>query len=319
MPNAVQTSALLVVLFVCLVPRVGLAQDQAAAEALFRSARKAAAAGDWVTACDRFEESHRLDPAPGASLNLGRCREKLGHLARAWKSYAEAAQRLPAGDNRASFARRKAAELEERVPRVTLHPPDTDENYRVTVSGTEFERASLGVSLPFDPGTLSVVMTAEGREEYSIELFLEEGTHIEHQLRLGETLDRDQELSEPFLQPLDAPEPVSAQSNSLSGRKKAAIAVWGAGGLAVVVGVGGGLWAASELPLVRQNCSDGRCDRTGIRAAKRGRIAVALGTAGGAVAVVGGALGWVLWSGGENAISLDPVSSGLGLSFRSKL
>ena len=109
------------------------AQDSAAAEALFRSAREAAETGDWVTACDRFEESKRLEPAPGTVLNLARCREQLGQIASAWKSYMEASQRLPEADSRQEFARRKARELKPLIPEIIFHPPQADEIGRAHV------------------------------------------------------------------------------------------------------------------------------------------------------------------------------------------
>src|SRR6478736_2091435 len=77
------------------------AQEQAAAEALFRSAREAAARGDWVTACDRFEET------PGSVFNLAKCREELGQLASAWKRYGEVIQKLPESDARVGYAKER--------------------------------------------------------------------------------------------------------------------------------------------------------------------------------------------------------------------
>src|SRR5262245_61414545 len=76
------------------------AEDRAAAEALFQAGREAMDARDYKTACERFEESHRLEPTAGALLNLANCREKLGELATAWQRFQEAIQKLPAGDNR---------------------------------------------------------------------------------------------------------------------------------------------------------------------------------------------------------------------------
>jgi tetratricopeptide (TPR) repeat protein len=169
------------------------AEDTAAAEALFRSARKAAERGDWVTACDRFEESKRLEPAPGTVLNLARCREKLGQIASAWKSYEEAAQRLPEGDERAAFARQRAQELSPRVPRVVLTAPETDEQISVTMRGVEYSSATFGVPLPLDPGKLTIVVRAKGREDSTFEAKIKEGETLEHQLTLGLVLKPGQD------------------------------------------------------------------------------------------------------------------------------
>ncbi len=45
-------------------------RDPAAAEALFRSGRVAIEKGDYASACPKFEESSRLDPAVGTTCNL---------------------------------------------------------------------------------------------------------------------------------------------------------------------------------------------------------------------------------------------------------
>ena len=48
---------------------LGEGRDPAAAEALFRAARSAVERGDYRSACPKFEESHRLDPAVGTLFN----------------------------------------------------------------------------------------------------------------------------------------------------------------------------------------------------------------------------------------------------------
>ncbi|MFO0567610.1 MAG: hypothetical protein U0263_18270 [Polyangiaceae bacterium] len=57
-------------------------RDATAAEALFNAGRDAVKAGDYPTACAKFRESNRLDPAPGTVLNLADCEEHLGHVDR---------------------------------------------------------------------------------------------------------------------------------------------------------------------------------------------------------------------------------------------
>jgi hypothetical protein len=58
--------------------------DRAGAEALFEAGREALDKGDYEVACQRFEESNRLESAAGTILNLANCREQLGQLASAW-------------------------------------------------------------------------------------------------------------------------------------------------------------------------------------------------------------------------------------------
>src|SRR6476646_7884960 len=88
------------------------ARADPAAEALFRSGREAVDRGDWQTACARFEESHRLEPAVGTVFNLANCREKLGQLASAWQRFREVKERLPPGDERSAVTDQRIAALE---------------------------------------------------------------------------------------------------------------------------------------------------------------------------------------------------------------
>lgn len=293
------------------------AADSAAAEALFRSAREAADRGDWVTACDRFEESKRLEPAPGTVLNLARCREHLGQIASAWKSYEEAAQRLPRSDERAAFARRRARELSERVPRLLLIAPETSEEFVVRVSGTELSSASFGVPLPYDPGKVNVVVLCKGYQENVVEVELVEGETIEHQLELGLVLGASGDS------PSDEMSPVADGAGDPKG---GASRTWGkislvAGGVGVAVAGASAVWAAVELPTVKGNCQDGRCNQEGADAAARGRTAVILLGAGSAAALLGVGLGsYLLLRPAESTqVGFSPLLGGGILSLRHSL
>ncbi len=290
------------------------AQDQAAAEALFRSAQKAARLKDWQTACERFEESNRLDPAPGTVLNLGRCRENLGQLAAAWKSYAKAAQILPAADRRASFAETKARSLEPRVPLVTLLPPEGEIPFTVQVAGTRFTKATWRVPLPFDPGPLRIIVRSPGREDALIDLELEEGARVEQLLFVGAPLRKQSASASSGVSSLprvDGPE---------SRVQPWIVSSFAAAGVGVAAAAAGGVWAAVELPKVREHCDDGACTPKGADAAERGRRATFLSVAGASVAVVGLSLGTVLLVREKEAqFALLPVPGGTMLSFHGKL
>ena len=71
-----------------------LAQNPAAAEALFEQARSAMAAGSYDIACARFRDSDKLDPAVGTRFNLADCEERLGQNAKACEHYVQAMQDL---------------------------------------------------------------------------------------------------------------------------------------------------------------------------------------------------------------------------------
>lgn len=291
---------------VCLLivmPRSAHAQDQtaAAAEALFRSAQEAGKAGDWETACRRFAESNRLDPAPGTVLNLARCHEELGHQASAWKFYQEAAEKLPAGDRRAEYAERKAAELEGLVPTVLFDPPPdlSAEDFKLTVNGTIYSAAMLNVAIPFDAGQVQVVVEAKGRESVTTTLDLSEGQELTYPIRLGELVTAAPKQRPP--------------SHAAKQRKMWAIASLTVGGLGAATAIFGATWAAMELRTATDpdHCSDGFCDQQGASASKRGRTAVVLLGTGAAVAAVGLSVGTVLLlKKDESTLALRPLPGG---------
>lgn len=293
-------------------PEVG-AQDAAAAEALFRSAREAAEQGDWVTACDRFEESKRLEPAPGTVLNLARCRENLGEVASAWKSYTEAVQRLPARDERHAFARKKSIELEARVPYLILNAPRTESDVVVSVDGTELSSASFGVPLPIDPGEVEVVVQAKGHETKKTALTLAEGDEVTHQLELG---PRAAGVSAGSLGGRSVDERPSAEKG-----KGSALPFFILGGVGAAAAIGGGIWAGIELPKVKdeENCLNGSCTEVGADAAARGRVAVYILGAGSVLAVGGFSLGAYFSSKKEAQVSLAPLPGGGAIFWRTDL
>src|SRR4051812_35827383 len=127
-------------------------RDPSAADALFQSAKEAFDRGDLATACPRFAESQRLDPAPGTVLNLGACEEKRGHVAAAWQAFREAREALPAGDFRIAYADERIAALGPKVPRVVLRLHAPPAGTRVFRDDMELGPSSAGVPLPMDPG-----------------------------------------------------------------------------------------------------------------------------------------------------------------------
>jgi hypothetical protein len=155
--------------------------DKITAEALFEAGRAAMERGDFATACAKFEESNRLDPAVGTLLNLANCKERLGELATAWVLFREAAQRLPAGDARQPVAHKRADALRQRIPRLVVSlGAGAPEGTRVVRDGAELGAASLGVALPLDPGRHVITVSAPNHEQrrYAVELKEGERTQL---------------------------------------------------------------------------------------------------------------------------------------------
>ncbi|MGC4088081.1 MAG: hypothetical protein QM756_09320 [Polyangiaceae bacterium] len=161
----------------CLDPALARA-DPATAEALFREGRQLLEAGQYAAACQKLAESQRQDPASGTLINLALCYELDGKLATAWALYRSAAS-LARQDGRAdrqASAERKAAALESRVPRLLLRmngPVPRD----LVVHGPNgpLGAAALGSSIPVDPGSYAIRVTAAGYREWTAEVVIREG------------------------------------------------------------------------------------------------------------------------------------------------
>jgi hypothetical protein len=122
------------------------------ADALFRQGREAMKKGDFATACARFADSQRIEPAAGTLLNLAECEERTGKLARAWSHTLDALVQLSPSDERTPIARARLIDLEKRTARMTV----TVEHD--APSGTEL---TLDDDLPIAPGTVTVVDPGE--------------------------------------------------------------------------------------------------------------------------------------------------------------
>ena len=92
---------------------------------LFQQGRALMADGRIAEACQKLEESQRLDPAGGTILNLALCHEQEGRLARSWSEFKEAmvvAKRDGRRDRELEAANHVSA-LEPRLSRLTIVVP----------------------------------------------------------------------------------------------------------------------------------------------------------------------------------------------------
>jgi tetratricopeptide (TPR) repeat protein len=298
----------------CLLSATAVAQarDSAAAEALFSEGRRAFDAGDYVTACDKFEESQRLDPAAGTLINLAACEERLGRIASAWQSWREALRTLRRDDDRYPVVERRAKEMEARVPRLEVRlAADTPPGTRVQRDDIELGAASLGVMLPVDPGKHRVQVTAPGfsAREYSV--------HLEPGENAGLVVEPGNPISVAKMPPHAAaakPGATAAKPRAEPARPFATrtlgFVVGGAGLGAIAAGSVMGLLALDRKHTLEENCDDvaGKleCDEQGLDAASSGETFATLSTIAFAAGIVGlGAAAYLVL----NADSGEPKTS----------
>ncbi|WP_437730811.1 tetratricopeptide repeat protein [Sorangium sp. So ce1335] len=139
------------------------------AEALFWQGRDLFKRGQYPEACDKFEESQRLEPKPGTLLNLAVCHEQVGKLATAWAelgSVEEVARREGPAE-REAFARARREALEQRLARIEIRMDAPPASLRLTIDGEPLNGAALSAPFPIDPGRHRVAAAAPGKKAWS--------------------------------------------------------------------------------------------------------------------------------------------------------
>ncbi len=247
----------------------------AAAEALFQSGREAMDAKDYEAAREAFSESQRLEPAAGTLMNLATAEEKLNMPASAWGHFQHALQMLSSDDRRRPFVNERIAELETSLPRLAISPAaGAPQDLQIERSGLVLGKASWGVALPVDPGSLTIVVRAPHHEPRTYSIDVIKGQTETLTVRPGKEIRESTERRNPTLRTLG----------------------YVAGGVGIA-GVGLGVVTSALLPKTREvaveNCPNDSCNEEGWRAVRRGKRLLALNTVGfavGGVGLVSGAL-----------------------------
>lgn len=118
----------------------------------FEAGKSAFDAGDFQRALASFTASLAVMPSPNTRLYIARCQRALGRIASAYTQFKlaarEAQDRLGAtGEKRYSATRDaaagEAAELEARVPRLTVAvPSDLPKDFKLSVGGRPLPRST---------------------------------------------------------------------------------------------------------------------------------------------------------------------------------
>jgi hypothetical protein len=268
------------------------AEDRATAEALFQAGREAMDARDYKTACDRFEESHRLEPTAGALLNLANCRDKLGELATAWQRFQEAIEKLPAGDSRLAVAKERSKALEPRIPKLVLLMSGAPDGLTVLRDGVELGKGSLNLPLPVNPGVHQVIVRVPGRKDWQSSVELKESERRELALALGEPLpttapDASESRPSPVAEAPAAQPEKPADRSTGSGQRTLGFAIGGLGLAGLATSLITGAMVISRKSTVERECNGNLCTQAGLDAADSGKtlstvstIAFAVGAAG---------------------------------------
>ena len=242
----------------CVLGATGaLAQGSGSAEAeeLFKEGRAALDARDYPMACTKLGESNRLERAVGTLISLAQCEEAQNKLASArqhWQEAADFADALQDRLQRGTAARQKFAELDKRVPRLTVtRAPSAPASITVRRDDVTLMPASFGSALPVDPGAHVIVVSAEGHEPKQFEIALAEGESKSIAVEPGAEIPVRPPPPETDAGPLK-----EGDGGSL---RIAAYAMGGVGVVGLGLGTIFGLRAKSKWSDAQDGCKPGAC------------------------------------------------------------
>lgn len=156
------------------------ADPESPARVLFKQARELAAAGDYASACPKFEQSLALEAGLGTQFNLADCWEHIGHTASAQALFIGAAASAKAAGQteREQVLRERAAALEPRIPRLVIEVADADPKLVVKRGDLPLDGDALGKAKAVDPGSYEIVAKAPGKKPWKQTIVVPAGSGI---------------------------------------------------------------------------------------------------------------------------------------------
>ncbi|HTQ05725.1 MAG TPA: hypothetical protein VMI54_17805 [Polyangiaceae bacterium] len=267
-------------------------------ERLFDEGRAAMQAGDYSTACQKFGESYRLEPALGTQLNLAHCQEERGQVLAAWTLFRRVRGELPAGDRRIPVADQHIASLAARIAHLRLVvDPNAAAGTSVRVDGALADGPEATGTFPIEPGKHEVSVTIPGRAEQTRRLEFTEGATLEFRViertAPGPGLRNDARATAP-----DSPSVAgTSDTHPDATRRTAEYVAAGVGLVGLLVGTITGIEGLHQESIGNANCSDvtRTCNQKGVDANRSARSLATVSTVGFAVGIVGVGLGGYLY------------------------
>lgn len=285
--------------------------DRAAAEALFREGRELIKANRVEAACRKFEESYRLEPAPGTMLNMAHCHMLEGRVATAWTEFHRVATdaRRSGHRDRERIAMESIAKLEQRLPKIVIRveqQPDRD-RIRIRRNATLLRQAAWGTETPIDPGPVLIEVSGDGFVMWTKSYEAVEGELLTVTVPVLDRRPSTEVLSVPAPRPRPVvPEPPARRVDGGSSSQRTAGIVLGAAGL-VSVGTGAyfGVRALQEQGDAEDACPvvNGveRCTDEGVRSNDEAWRAARIANVGIGVGLVAVAAGTYLYLDGQSS------------------
>lgn len=146
--------------------------ESALAVELFDAGRDLMAKGDFAAACPKLAESAKLEPRVGTLAKLAECEEGRHQIAAARQHWEEAVALARAtNDPRTKHAADELARVNAVVPRLQLsYGGDPPSGFAIRLDDMSLGAATLGVSVPVDPGRHHVSVGATDKETWSTDV-----------------------------------------------------------------------------------------------------------------------------------------------------
>ena len=265
-------------------------------ERLFREGRNAMQDKDYETACARFAESQKKEPAPGTSLNLGECEERRNHLIAARDAFVSAAANFLTADKK-GYASGRAEALDKRIPRIVVKVAGAPKGTVVRANDRVIEQ---GVELRLDPGDVVFTVEAPASRTKKLTVTLKEG-HDLTPVELGPLEVEGLVVPKPKVETVVVAPPPPAPSGP-SGLRTAGWVLAGVGVASLVVGGVTGIMTLDRASTVKDHCDgDLACDPEGSSAASSGKTLSLVST----ITVIGGVVG--IGAGGVLLLTTSPA------------
>jgi len=147
-----------------------------AARQQFAQAEQDEDAGRWQDALAKLRDVLAVKQTAGVRYHIALCEEHIGQLVAALADY-RAADGEAHSENAEDVLRlvgKRLADLDPRVPRLTVHVVSDVPDATLTLDGVAVGRALFGTAMPVDPGNHRVEASAQDRTPSSVEVTMHE-------------------------------------------------------------------------------------------------------------------------------------------------
>lgn len=163
------------------------ASEIALARDWYAQGRALQADGRWALASAKYRQALTIKDTPGLRYLLGYCEEQLERLVEARLEYDRAAELIALGAQAADVAAllpHALARLKRTTPTLSIRVATTGAHARLRIDERWYAREPFGTSIPMNPGSYRLRISAPGYQDYSVVVTLGERARVTLDVRL---------------------------------------------------------------------------------------------------------------------------------------